>query len=337
MGDALLCAEKKIKDGFAVVFPSSLDAGDVLSKLVSEAGSGGAVTVSYTKRPWLYGIVTLEGKRVVSIVEKPFAGSEPSNLKAQGVYYLSHEFLEFLRNTPKGEYNFEAALDKFFQVFEVNAVELGESLPTLKYPWHLFDFQKMLLATQPQYVSPYAKVASTAVLDATHGPIYIENGAVIGHCVKIVGPAFIGKDVYIGDFSLIRQSSFEEGSSVGVHSDVARSIVMERSSMHNGFLGDSIIGRDVKIGAGLITSNRRTDRKNIEVLVKNAKIDTGSSYFGTVIGDQSTIGIRVNIMPGKCIGCRCVVYPTVTIWENIAHDSTVKIRHDIDVTQNIDK
>lgn len=228
MGDALLCAEKKIKDGFAVVFPSSLDAGDVLSKLVSEAGSGGAVTVSYTKRPWLYGIVTLEGKRVVSIVEKPFAGSEPSNLKAQGVYYLSHEFLEFLRNTPKGEYNFEAALDKFFQVFEVNAVELGESLPTLKYPWHLFDFQKMLLATQPQYVSPYAKVASTAVLDATHGPIYIENGAVIGHCVKIVGPAFIGKDVYIGDFSLIRQSSFEEGSSVGVHSDVARSIVMEQ-------------------------------------------------------------------------------------------------------------
>lgn len=332
MGNAVLCARDHIRGSFAVVYPTALNAGTQLQLLIEQAGSGGSLGVAYTKEPWLYGIVSLEGKRITSIQEKPEPGKEKSNLKQHGIHFLSHEFLAFLSETEESEYNFELALDKFLGVFEVNAVEEVEALPSLKYPWHLFDFQKHLFATMPQYVSPYATVAKTAVLDTTNGPIYIENGATVGHCSRIVGPCFIGKDVHIGDFSLIRASSFEEGSSVGVHSDVTRSIVMAKSSMHNGFLGDSIVGRGVKIGADFITSNRRTDRKNIEVEVKKVRIDTGTNSLGTVIGDDSRIGIRVNVMPGKFIGCRSVIYPTVTVWQHIFHDATVKIKHDIEIT-----
>lgn len=324
MGDAVLCAREKIKGSFAVVYPTALNAGARLHKMIEQAGSGGSLGVAYTKEPWLYGIVSLDGKRVVSIEEKPAVGKEKSNLKQHGIHYLSHEFLAFLSESEESEYNFELALDKFLTVFEVNAVEEIEALPSLKYPWHLFDFQKHLFASLPQYVSPYAQVAKTAVLDTSRGPIYIENGAHVGHCVKIVGPTYIGKDVFIGDFSLVRDSSFEEGSSVGVHSDVTRSIIMERSSMHNGFLGDSIIGRDVQIGAGFITSNKRMDRKNIEITVKGMAVDRGSDTMGTVAGDEAKIGIRTNVMPGKFIGCRSIIYPAMTIWEHVPHDAVIK-------------
>ncbi len=332
MGDAVLQAKEKIPDAFAIAYPYVLNAGDQLEKLIEQSGNGGALEVAYTNEPWHFGIVTIEGQRITGIQEKPAKGSEKSNLKQHGMHYLKHEFFEFLQTTAPGQYSFEAALDKYLQVFDVTAVEEIKVLPTLKYPWHLFEFQKLLFETLPSYVSPYAKVAKTAVLDESKGHIYIENGATIGHAVKIVGPAFIGKDVFIGDFSLIRASSFEEGSSVGVHSDVTRSIVMEHSSMHNGFLGDSIIGRDVTIGAGLITSNRRMDRSPISIVIKENRVDTGSTYMGTVIGDSAKIGVRVNIMPGKCIGCRSIIYPGITIWENVPHDATVKQKMDIEIT-----
>ncbi len=332
MGDAVLKAKDKIPNAFAIAYPYVLNAGDQLEKLMEQAGNGGSLEVAYTNEPWMFGIVTLDGNKITSIEEKPAKGSEKSNLKQHGMHFLMHEFFQFLEATPPGQYNYEAALDKYFQVFDVNAVEEIKVLPTLKYPWHLFEFQKLLFESLPSYVSPLAKVAKTAILDETHGHIYIENGAHIGHAVKIVGPAYIGKDVFIGDFSLIRMSSFEEGSSVGVHSDVTRSIVMEHSKMHNGFVGDSIIGRDVTIGAGFITSNRRMDRQTISIHLNDKKVDTGTSSLGTVIGDHAKIGVRVNIMPGKFIGCRSLIYPGITIWENIPHDATVKQKMDIQIT-----
>ncbi len=333
MGDAVLAAKDHIRGNFAVAFPSNLDAGDILATLVEQAGKGGALAVSYTDKPWMYGIVSMEDNRITGIVEKPEPGTESGNLYAYGIYYLTHEYLAFLEALPDQEYAFEQALDNYFQAYDVTAVERPTPLPSLKYPWHLFDFQKMLFESLPSYVSPYAQVAKTAILDESHGHIYIENGARVGHAVKIVGPAYIGKDVFIGDFSLIRASSFEEGSSVGVHSDVTRSLVMEHASMHNGFMGDSVVGRNVKIGAGLITSNRRMDRSSIVIQIKDKHVDTGSSYMGTVIGDNAKIGVRVNIMPGKFIGCRAVVYPAITIWEHIPHDATVKQRMDIQIEQ----
>ncbi len=333
MGNAILSASDKISNGFAVTFPFLLNSGDLISGLIDQSTPGGALAVGYTDKPWLYGVVTLDGKRIKNIVEKPEQGTEPSNLYAVGVYNLSHEYLAFLNETPQSQYSFEEALDKYLQVFEVQAVEYSQAISSLKYPWHLFDFQKNLFADLPDFVSPHAHVAKTAELDSSNGAIYIEAGAKIGHCCKIVGPCYIGKDVFIGDFSLIRESSFEEKSSVGVHSDVTRSIIMEHSSIHNGFLGDSIIGRNVKIGAGIITSNKRMDRKNIVVSIKGMQIDRGTDALGTVVGDNAHIGIRVNIMPGKFIGCRSIVYPATTIWEHVPHDAVVKHRQNVEVLE----
>ncbi|HSW89336.1 MAG TPA: sugar phosphate nucleotidyltransferase [Patescibacteria group bacterium] len=324
MGDAVLHAREYCKDPFAVTFPSSVDVGTVILQLVEESGNGGAIAVTYTQEPWLYGIVTLDGKRINGIVEKPKQGTENSNLMAQGMYYLSPNYIQVLEDEEKQEYSFEAALNKYFPKSPVHAVELADPLPSLKFPWHLFDFQSHLFEEMPNYTSPYATVEKTAVIDSDNGPVYIENGAHVGHASRIVGPCYIGKDVFIGDFSLIRGSSLEEGSSVGSHSEVARSIILEHSSMHNGYLGDSIVGTGVTIGAGFISSNKRIDRRNIFVDVKGKKTDTGRQALGTIIGDNARIGVRVSTMPGKFIGANATVYPSLTIFAHVPHDGTLR-------------
>ncbi len=329
MGDALLRAKNYLGKSFAVVFPTSFDAGELLTEMIERAGKGGTLVVGYTQEPWLYGVVTIEGKRVTNVVEKPAKGEEPSNLMVQGIYYLTSDYLEELKPYATQEYGFETALNQFCGGNEVHFIERLTPPPSLKYPWHLFTFQQELFSQMDSYTSAHAHIARNVILDQTDGPIYIENGAKIGHASHIVGPCYLGKDVCVGDFSLIRGSSLEEGARVGAHSEVARSIMFEHASLHNGFLGDSIIGRDTKIGAGFITSNKRIDREGISINTKGEKIDVGLISVGTVIGDRAKIGIRVGVMPGKLIGSDTFIYPGVTIYENIPHKAVVKIKQNI--------
>lgn len=315
MGDAVLCAKEYIHDSFVVVFPNSLDAGDLVNQLVKFSGEHGALAVSETQEPWLYGIVTLDGDRVTHIVEKPERGSEPSNLK---VFYwlLSKKYLDVLEKTSVQQYSFEAALEEFFKDHEVKYYKHQREF-SLKYPWHLFDIEKYLFGQIQSSTHSTAQVAPTAIIDDTHGPVIIAEGAKINHAAKVVGPVYIGKNVLIGDFSFVRGGCIEEGVTIGSYTEVVRSIIMANSEIHYGYLADSIIGRNVKIGGGLLTANKRHDRKNVMIEVKGEKVDIGRNNFGVMIGDTAKIGVRVTTMPGVVIGSEAVVWPSMTLFENV--------------------
>ncbi len=326
MGDALLAASNHISGDFCVISPSAIHAGEVLETLIAKSTSGGAIAVSETSEPWLYGIVTLQNNRITSIIEKPKRGEEPSNYKVHGVYFLTQNFLQILKQTPPEQYNFETALGTYFAQSEVAAVTHQLPLLSLKYPWHLFHFQANFFNQLQSYTSPDAQIAPTASFDTSSGPIVISAGATISHCARLVGPVFVGKNAFVGDFTLIRHSSIEANSRIGPHSDVTRSIILQDSSMHSGFLGDTIVGQNVKIGTGFVTSNKRLDRQPITVQVKDKTVEVGRG-FGTVIGHNSNIGIRVSTMPGKLIGSNCVLFPAVTVWANQPHDTLLKPPH----------
>ena len=78
---------------------------------------------------------------------------------------------------------------------------------------------------------------------------------------------------------------------------------------HLSYIGDSIIGENVNIGAGTVTANLRHDkgiirtsvRKEIEGQIKEELVETGLHKFGTVIGDNAKLGIKTIIYPGRQI------------------------------------
>lgn len=320
MGDALLQLDLSLlPEQFAVVFPYHVTIGETLVDLLA-IGQPTCVAVTPISEPWLYGIIETKNNLATALIEKPAKGTEPSNLKVQGAYLLNAHFVNLLKAIPAQEYSFEVALNTLMSQSAVGVFHLSHPLPTLKFPWHLFSLQVKIMSQQKTSLHPRANIAPTAVIDDSLGPVLIDEGATVSHASRIVGPAYLGKNSFVGDFSLIRESDLEAGVSVGVHSDITRSIFFEDASFHGGgFIGDSILDQSVKVGSGLITANKRFDRASIVTQVKDKKTDTNTKALGAIIGAKSKLGIRVSTMPGVMIGSSQIVQAGDMVAKNLPH------------------
>ncbi len=67
------------------------------------------------------------------------------------------------------------------------------------------------------------------------------------------------------------------------------------------YIGDSILGDNVNLGAGTITANLRHDNANIKSPVKRDLINAGRRKLGTIIGNNVHTGIHTSIYPGRKI------------------------------------
>jgi NDP-sugar pyrophosphorylase family protein len=156
-------------------------------------------------------------------------------------------------------------------------------------------------------IDPQAKVDPSARIS---GPVIIEEGTHIYEYAIIKGPCYIGKNAVVGSYCKVRKETvLEEGVELQNSVDVKHSIIGQGTHVHSGFIGDSIIGENVRIGANFITANRRLDRKKVRVLIKGKMVDTRSSFFGSLIGDKAKIGIHCGTNPGVVIPEDSVVAP----------------------------
>lgn len=319
MGSATLCGLKLLPENLkqvAIISPYHTTAGEMLDKMTTLGDS--CLVTSSTTEPSRFGMIHFNSEnKADGIIEKPAKGTEPSDQKILSIYLLSQTFLQILQSEPPAQYNFETALNSFLQTAPSPVLQLSEPLMSLKYPWDLFSFQTTFFAQLTSKIDPTAEISPTAVIDESNGPVHIKPHAAIGHASKIVGPAYIGTGAHIGDFCLIRESSLESDVRVGAHSEVARSIMMANSTIHRGYIGDSIIGTGVKIGAGFVSANKRFDRKTVGVEVNGKVEDSGRKALGTFIGDDAQIGVNVCTLPGKSIAAKSLVKPGTVVDQSI--------------------
>jgi len=254
---------------------------------------------------------------VLIIVKKPKKGQEPSNIKVDSIYLFNTDFVNLLEKAKKTEYSLEETITNFVKHNHGAWIENNSEVSSLKYPWHLFNLFSQFISRENTHFSENAIVSDTAIFDDTNGPVIVDDGARIGDFVKLVGPCYIGRNCLVGDYSFVRGSSLEEGSIVGAKTEVVRCIMFEKSSLHFGYMADSIIGHGTKIGAGLITANKRLDRNNVRVKVKEQLIDSGSNTLGIIVGEKANIGIRTSTMPGITIATNAKVLPNSTVNRNI--------------------
>jgi len=190
MGAAVLQAKDHLQGSFITLAPYHFSAIDTIEKLLStstaiNAGTNAAICTTKTETPWRYGIAQIENGKAISIVEKPEKGSEPSDQKVQACYLLNQTFLSILEQTEPSHYSFETALNELMQQEDVLALELEKNLPSLKYPWQLFELQKEYFNSLSETtIADSATIAQTAVLDDSNGPIIIEEQASVGHAAK---------------------------------------------------------------------------------------------------------------------------------------------------------
>lgn len=157
------------------------------------------------------------------------------------------------------------------------------------------------------YVAPGAAVHPMVVLDAEHGPIYLDEGVEVHPFTRIEGPCYVGAE------SILLGAKCREGNSIGpvcrVGGEVEESIIQGYSNKyHDGFLGHAYVGEWVNLGALTTNSDLRNDYGTVEVRMPGRRaIDTGSTKVGSLIGDHTKTSIGVLLNTGAYVGAMSLI------------------------------
>lgn len=158
-------------------------------------------------------------------------------------------------------------------------------------------------------------VSQIIEISGDEGP-FIHPTATIGKYVEIEGPCYIGKDAEIRNGAFLRKGSWiSEKAVVGHSSEVKNSILLPGAKApHFNYVGDSIVGFDANLGAGVKLSNVRNDRGAVIVKLKDGtKVDTGLSKMGALIGDGSQLGCNVVTNPGAILEVESMINPNESV------------------------
>jgi bifunctional UDP-N-acetylglucosamine pyrophosphorylase/glucosamine-1-phosphate N-acetyltransferase len=160
------------------------------------------------------------------------------------------------------------------------------------------------------------KFMASGVTIMDPGSTFIDESVEIGADTVIYPCTVIEKDVKIagkckiGPFSHIRPGSrVLEEAEIGNYVELCRSVVGERSRVkHHTYLGDTVVGKDVNIGAGTITANYDGKDKHPTVIEDECFIGVGVSLIapvrvgkGAKIGAGSVVTKNKNVPPGSVV------------------------------------
>jgi UDP-N-acetylglucosamine diphosphorylase / glucose-1-phosphate thymidylyltransferase / UDP-N-acetylgalactosamine diphosphorylase / glucosamine-1-phosphate N-acetyltransferase / galactosamine-1-phosphate N-acetyltransferase len=289
----------------------------------------GAVLAQTVSQYFPGGYLSVTDNRITGVVEKPGAGNEPSNLVNIVCHYHrdASVLLSALHKIDEGNddgYGYEAALDTLFKHHSYAPVPYDGVWQAVKYPWHLLNVLPVFLGeiTKPS-IDSSAQIHPSAVIE---GDVVIGEGVRVLPHATIVGPCVIGAHSIIGNNALVRGSSIGEHCVVGYNTEVKSSILHSHVWTHSAYIGDSVIGRNVSFGAGSVTGNLRLDEGEILSLMKEEKIGTGLTKFGTIIGDDCRLGIRTCINPGVKIGAGSFVSSGSLVEEDIPDESFARMK-----------
>lgn len=154
------------------------------------------------------------------------------------------------------------------------------------------------------------------------GNVSIGEGTIIEPGVYIEGPCIIGKNCTIRHGAYLRANVIlGDGCSVGHAAEVKHSILLDgAAATHFVYVGDSILGNRVNLGAGVKCANLRLDRSEVKVQKKG----TGLKKFGAIIGDDVQIGCNCVLNPGTLIGRGSVCFPLLNIGGYLPPCSKIK-------------
>ncbi len=199
------------------------------------------------------------------------------------------------------------------------------SVKILLYPWHIFqwndwaireDFELLTNGRESQPIPEHVQVSGRE-------NVFIEKGARLEHCIinATEGPVYIGKDSLImegatirGPFALCEGAVVKMGAriygatTIGPYSiaggEIKNSVIMGYSNKaHDGYLGDSVIGKWCNLGAGTSNSNVKNNAGDVSIWheASNSYVKVGQKC-GLIMGHYSRSAINTSFNTGTVVG-----------------------------------
>lgn len=143
-----------------------------------------------------------------------------------------------------------------------------------------------------------------AIVNVEDGPLYIGRNA------KVLEGAMLRGGVVLGDEAVVKMGAKIYGpTTIGpvskIGGEVSASIIWGYSNKgHDGYLGDSVIGKWCNLGADTNVSNLKNNYEEVKLWSYADKrfVKTGTQFCGVIMGDQSKCGINTMINTGTVIG-----------------------------------
>ncbi|PKK89628.1 MAG: hypothetical protein CVV64_13195 [Candidatus Wallbacteria bacterium HGW-Wallbacteria-1] len=154
------------------------------------------------------------------------------------------------------------------------------------------------------FIHPDAVVEACAFIK---GPCIIGAGSEVRHCAYVRGNVIVGRNCVVGHTTEVKNAIFMDNAKAG----------------HFAYVGDSILGNDVNLGAGTKLANLKVIDSPVTITYDDQIINTGLRKFGAILGDGVETGCNSVTMPGAIIGKSTVCYPNTTLKGVIGERSIV--------------
>ena len=156
---------------------------------------------------------------------------------------------------------------------------------------------------------------SGATLDESNGPVVVHASATIEPSAHLIGPCLIESEAEVRHCAYVRPFSWIcSGAVVGHNTEVKHSILLPGAKApHFNYVGDSILGKGVNLGAGTKLSNLRNDGGEVHLRLDGQRLGSGLRKFGAVLGEGCQLGCNSVTNPGTVLGPQSVVWPNTTV------------------------
>jgi len=169
------------------------------------------------------------------------------------------------------------------------------------------------------------------------GDVYIEDGVILEPGIYIGGPCllFRGAEVRFGAY-LRGDVIVCEKALVGHDTEVKHSLLLPGAkAAHFAYVGDSVLGRNVNLGAGTKLANVKVDmgKSSVKVRIDGQVHDSGLRKFGAILGDGVSLGCNSVTNPGTVMGRDCLAYALSSLSGYYAPKSLIKSKPQQQVLQ----
>lgn len=145
-----------------------------------------------------------------------------------------------------------------------------------------------------------AVIEPGVVLDPSGGPIILSQGTRVQAPARITGPLYLGPDSRILG-GVVREASI--GPGCRIRGEVQSCVILGfTNKAHDGFLGHSIVGGWVNLGAMTTNSDLKNTYSPVRVIIGGRRTDTGLLKVGCFLGDHVRTGIGTMLHTGTVVG-----------------------------------
>ncbi len=246
------------------------------------------------------------------------------NLEENQAIFLNDEVIAFYTTCTQEEVNF----DNYEQL------NISSEVLQVKNTWDIFSLNDKAIQLDFDFLTQGRKSQpipeGVQVLNKEN--IFIEEGAEVLFSTLNAsnGPIYIGADSTVmegcnvrGPFALCEQSVLKMGAKIyggttigpssKVGGEVNNSVFSGYSNKgHDGFLGNSVIGKWCNLGADTNNSNLKNNYAPVRLWSYETEkfAETGLQFCGLIMGDHSKCGINTMFNTGTVIGVSTNIFGT---------------------------